>query len=636
MKCTLHIGTAKTGTTSVQKFFHRNRSSLLDEYGILYPQFESKFRTGASHRALSYYAAGEKLLSDQKWNIKSAVEKQLWESDFQKSFRLGMKNGFQTEFIDRIRHLLNKTPRCEHYFLSSEHLHSRITTETQVERIVNLLSEFFDEINLVIFLKPQSSLAVSRYSTVLKSGKANGNIFKSFTEQDTFYNYHKFLSWWGKLIGDQSITIRIIDDRASQTMDAVEEMCSIIGIDGKSLPIPATRNNVHLNVDSLDFLYILNQYLLDNNLNVSFELRKRIIRTLENIGSSDRKLPAQNSAILFDELYGESNYQLAKKFNLLQPLFHVDYSKYPLTESAVTFVKVQDVFNGVAQQISVSCLNKNDQISWGEFNHFFISKMKTNKISSDYGPDFACIGFPKCATTFILKRFAEYSFDTLVNSEFPTNNLDEYRPKIKEIHEQGRKVAIKDPNIIFNAGHINEILRSGCKVIVSLRNPVRWLKSFYNYRLKRIDQGLEQLPPAFDKIPTFNDIVNNNIEFMGVSVKQGMMAKIITENLLKNEHYDPSRVHFVIQEEFEAEHDKVQTELLDFLNIPISMRKKRRYKFDYEKPNRWNFFNEDNHDADLYKHYSNEIKDICSLVNSLTGKDLKSIWGKFYDIKIGP
>ena len=33
-------------------------------------------------------------------------------------------------------------------------------------------------------------------------------------------------------------------------------------------------------------------------------------------------------------------------------------------------------------------------------------------------PDFACVGFPKCATTFILKRFGEYSFDTLVDGEF--------------------------------------------------------------------------------------------------------------------------------------------------------------------------------------------------------------------------
>ncbi len=636
MKCTLHIGTAKTGTTSIQSFLYKNRKSLLDKYGILYPQFESKFRTGTNHRALSYYAASEKLLSDPKWKIRSAEEKVRWESDFRQSFRHGMKHGFKAGFIDRIRHLFKKPSSYGHYFFSSEHLHSRITKKSQVAHLVEMLSEFFDEINLVIFLKPQSSLAVSRYSTVLRSGKANENIFKSLTEQNTFYNYHKFLNWWGELLGDQFITIRIIDDGLAQPMDVVDEMCSIMGIDKKSLPKAATRKNTHLNAESLDFLYILNQHILNKNLNVSFGLRKKIIHSLENDSSSGKKLPAQKSAMLFDGLYEESNHLLAKKFNLAQPLFNVDYSKYPLTETIVPFTKVENVFKNVNQKISKCRLNINDQVSWDDINLFFKSVMKTNRLGSEYGPDFACIGFPKCATTFILKRFAEYSFDTLVSGEFLIKNLEEYRPKIKEIHDLGGKVAIKNPTIIFNAAHTNEILRSGCKVIISLRNPVRWLKSFYNYRLKRIDQGLEHLPSAYSKIPAFSEIVNNNIEFMDVSLKQGMMAKIITEHLLNSEHYDPSRVHFVIQEEFESEHEKVQAELLDFLEIPINMRKKRRYKFDYEKSNRWNYFNEDDHDADLYKHYSNEIEDICSLVNSLTGKDLKSIWEKFYNIKIGP
>jgi hypothetical protein len=385
-----------------------------------------------------------------------------------------------------------------------------------------------------------------------------------------------------------------------------------------------------LNAESLDFLQLLNEYIQNDNLNVSLGLRKKIIHTLEKIGSSDVKLPARKSAMLFDSLYDESNHLLAEKFNLPQPLFHVDYSKYPQSETIVPLVRVHEVFNDVNQRISTSTLDDEDMMSWGKINLFFNTRMKSDKLASEYGPDFACIGFPKCATTFILKRFAEFSYDTLVEGEFTMSKLEEYRPKIKEIHDQGRKVAIKNPTIIYNPNHTHQILRSGCKVIVSIRNPVRWLKSFYNYRLKRIHKGLEGLPANFDKIPSFTDIVNHDIDFMGVSVSHGMMAKIITENLLKSEHYDPSRVLFVIQED----QNKAHEELLDFLEIPASTRRKRGYLFHEDKPARWDFFNEDEHDAVLYQRYSGEIIKICTLVNSLTGKDLKSIWENFYSIKI--
>lgn len=260
--------------------------------------------------------------------------------------------------------------------------------------------------------------------------------------------------------------------------------------------------------------------------------------------------------------------------------------------------------------------------------------MNTGKPIKGYEIDFACVGFPKCATTFILERFSEYSFDTLVDGELPIKHIYRHRQKISDLHKMGIKVAIKNPIIIYNKNTIDKLMRSGCKIIISLRNPVCWLKSFYNYRLERINQGLEHLPAKFDEIPTFDDIVYSDLNFMDVSVMRGMMAKIITKNLLESKHYDPSRVLYVIQEEFETEHDKVQNELLDFLEIPKSSRVKRVYNFEYDKPIRWKFFDTDEYDQTLYETYADEIRDICSIVNSHTGKDLKSIWEKYYSIKI--
>lgn len=634
MKCTLHIGTAKTGTTSIQSFFYKNREELLQKYNVLYPEFIPEFRTGESHRSLSYYAAGDKLLDDPKWNVRNTSEKHEWQKKFKAYFRKGMGHQFELSFANRVKRMLGLAPNCTHYFFSSEHLHSRITNQSQVASIIELLSEFFDEINVVVFLKPQSSLAVSRFSTALKSGKIKDDAFSSITERRIFYNYEKFLNWWVRLLGEKSITIRLMDDSSPLPLDSVDEMCNILNIDKNSLAIPNSVRNSYLCGQSLEFLYVLNDFIHNHNLDLTADFRKSIIHSLERNQSPVRKLPARRSAFEFDQKYLVSNQRLAQQFHLNQPLFTVNYDKYPLMKSFIPKLKVQEAFEHVSRDISTMKLHEADQTAWNQINQFFSNRMKKSKLSNDYGPDYACVGFPKCATTFILKRFAEYSFDTLVKGEFQISRMDEFRPKIKNLHDQGIKVAIKNPNFIYNKHAMDQLQRSGCKIIVSIRNPVRWLKSFYNYRLKRIDQGHEQLPDDFHEIPDFGKILDHDVDFMGVSIKRGMMSKVITQNLFQSDYYDPSRVLYVIQEEFEAEHDKIQNELLDFLEIPDNQRLNREYKFDYNKPKRWKFFNDDAHDARLYELYRSEIRNICSLIHSQTGKDLKSIWENFYSIKI--
>ncbi len=251
----------------------------------------------------------------------------------------------------------------------------------------------------------------------------------------------------------------------------------------------------------------------------------------------------------------------------------------------------------------------------------------------DY-PDFACVGFPKCATTFILNLFKEYSMHTLDDGEVVMRELEGRRSEIQDLHDGGHRVAIKNPSAIYNAKHINRLLRAKTRLIVCIRNPVRWLKSYYNYRLQQIDKGHESLPPGFERAPEFSAIMHDHVNFVGAALDKGLMGKVIRKNILKSRFYEPDLVHFIIQEEFETNHAEVLDGLLAFLGIPDSERKQADYHFEYQSSERWKYFNDDTYDDELYRYYADDMRLLCQQYHTHADKDLKSIWEKFYSISL--
>ena len=106
---------------------------------------------------------------------------------------------------------------CSAFVISSEHLHSRITTEQQIEQLKSLWAGFGVSEECILFLRPQADLARSLQSAAAPSGgevsqkryltTANGPYFEYF---DIYKRHHSTVEWFCNHVGinRNNLTIR--------------------------------------------------------------------------------------------------------------------------------------------------------------------------------------------------------------------------------------------------------------------------------------------------------------------------------------------------------------------------------------------------------------------------------------------
>jgi hypothetical protein len=157
MKCILHIGTEKTGTSSLQEFLYLNRK-ILARRGYLY----TKSAGLGNNRSLAVAA---------------------FNADRRDSFtRLhGIHDdkeliAYQTTTINALRAELKHVKGIHTVIFSSEHIQSRLRTDDELSRLKNILNGLgFDQISIVVYLRAPAEIANSLYSTAVKTGSTKAS-----------------------------------------------------------------------------------------------------------------------------------------------------------------------------------------------------------------------------------------------------------------------------------------------------------------------------------------------------------------------------------------------------------------------------------------------------------------------------
>lgn len=180
---TLHIGTMKTGTTFLQSWLWENQDKLR-QAGWQYPDFLGR----KNH---------SKLAAPYVWFDDSPV--QFGSTDVES--RVAATERLAYEFATRVK-------PDDHWIISSERLTQVLTTNQQVQSLHQLLGQFFDSIQAVVYFRRQEFMALSSYSQSIRNGGslAWGNDYIDACA--VLLNYEYCLSTWASVLGAQAVVCR--------------------------------------------------------------------------------------------------------------------------------------------------------------------------------------------------------------------------------------------------------------------------------------------------------------------------------------------------------------------------------------------------------------------------------------------
>lgn len=193
MSIWLHIGTGKTGTSSIQQFLFRNSTSLIQQ-SYVYP------RLGPRH-SIAHHNLATQLKQLERFDPALGT----WE---------------------RLRHILKKHPTAN-VILSSEGFQS-LSIE-QIERIRS--HALGHQVNVLVYLRNQSSMAESWYSQRLKTSRQDHGTLEDFLERHIdVLTYSKLLAPWASVFGSTAIKIRIFERIRFVNGNLLDDFCSAVGL----------------------------------------------------------------------------------------------------------------------------------------------------------------------------------------------------------------------------------------------------------------------------------------------------------------------------------------------------------------------------------------------------------------------
>lgn len=205
MKLYLHIGTEKTGTTTIQEALYFNRA-LLSQRGYHFLQSAGE----RNNRALPSICMNG---LDDFFHYKQIFT----EED---------KHSFCLEFYQKFAREIESLPKNIHsVVISSEHFHSRLRSFDEIAKLREVLSKYFSDITIICYLREQMSVCNSLYSTAIKAGNtlAFEELLSSCVVGNVYYNYSDFLSLWERVFFDGFFEVRLFNKRSFVNNELIDD-----------------------------------------------------------------------------------------------------------------------------------------------------------------------------------------------------------------------------------------------------------------------------------------------------------------------------------------------------------------------------------------------------------------------------
>jgi hypothetical protein len=337
----VHIGTEKTGTTTIQEFLHLNREALRKN-GVAFLKSPGL----KNNRKLATYCMSDNNIDDHVIELGITAE----------SVRGEWRKNFKAE-LERELNELNK--RIESIIISSEHFHSRLRSEAEITTLFDFLTPFFSEIKIIIYLRRQDKVAVSLYSTLIRSG-GKGDIFmKNIGKENHYYNYYNLLNKWSSVFGLANVKPRVFEKDEFIDKDLISDFIDFSGLIDKNWQLARPKNqNESISAVTQEVILKFNNnfsaYVNDRPNLVARKIRSALINQLNQKYPNGTKMPTKEEAIKFYEIFAHSNDLLSKKYFNRDSIFSQDFSQYPETTEEIKMQPevLDDIFALFASFIS--------------------------------------------------------------------------------------------------------------------------------------------------------------------------------------------------------------------------------------------------------------------------------------------
>ncbi len=300
MRLIMHIGTAKTATTTIQRFVYANRAALL-EHGV---GLSDALGVTNNHMLSTFCLPVEK---NGKWykqkNLNSTEQK---ENFFGK---------MESEFLAEIE-VLKKT--CKTMFITSEQLYGLHGTPGCLEKLHGFLAPHFDEIRILVYFREQSSFLKSLYSTKIKSGAdVEFSAFVGERKTGHVLDYNAAMTNWAAVFGQKNIDARLFLADRFPDRDIRKDVVNAFdcGVSPEKLDYSVETENQSLGEIGIRLGRINNKVNLRLRPDgTSNKMNQRLIRLIDNSELGHvAKMAFPEAQELYNE-YDEANTLLSKNF----------------------------------------------------------------------------------------------------------------------------------------------------------------------------------------------------------------------------------------------------------------------------------------------------------------------------------
>jgi hypothetical protein len=238
----LHIGTGKTGTSSVQFFLRDNRDRLA-ELGLLYPRTPGRAR----HSRLVLFASpDDEIEGYPHW----ARQKQSDPATFRRIFRRRLLKEIEQSGLSRV-------------LMSDEELYK--ASVPTLQRLGRFTGGIARELRLVCYLRRQDDHMVSRYQQGVKVGWVSRLDAWAREDMSDLYDYAGRLGQHRQLLAPGAIVVRRFEASAFTGGSLRQDFLDAVGVDARADEMVQLPDlNPSLDAESVEFLRLLNLHRVEH------------------------------------------------------------------------------------------------------------------------------------------------------------------------------------------------------------------------------------------------------------------------------------------------------------------------------------------------------------------------------------